>query len=112
MTVYGNGSQTRSFCYVSDLVRGIYLMMQASVARGEVVNLGNPVEMTVLEFAKKIKAITGSSSEIEFRPLPENDPLQRRPDIGKAKRLLGWEPDVGLEAGLASTISWFRNKIR
>jgi dTDP-glucose 4,6-dehydratase len=106
MTVYGDGSQTRSFCYVSDLVRGIYLMMYADT-KGEVVNLGNPVEMTVLEFAEKIKAVTGSSSEIVFRPLPENDPLQRRPDISKAKRLLGWEPKVRLDEGLEKTIAWF-----
>ncbi len=110
MTVYGDGLQTRSFCYVSDLVRGIYLMMHADT-RGEVVNLGNPVEMTVLEFAKKIKAITGSSAEIVFRPLPENDPMQRRPDISKAKRLLGWEPEVGLDEGLKMTIEWFRKKV-
>ncbi len=110
MTVYGDGSQTRSFCYVSDLVRGIYLMMHADT-KGEVVNLGNPTEMTVLEFAKKIKAITGSSSEIVFRPLPENDPMQRRPDIGKAKRLLGWEPEVGLDEGLKTTVTWFMTKM-
>ncbi|MGA9138625.1 MAG: UDP-glucuronic acid decarboxylase family protein, partial [Methanocella sp.] len=98
MTVYGDGSQTRSFCYVSDLVRGIYLMMHADT-KGEVVNLGNPMEMTVLEFAEKIKAITGSGSEIAFRPLPENDPMQRRPDISKAKRLLGLEPEIVLDEG-------------
>jgi dTDP-glucose 4,6-dehydratase len=109
MTVYGDGSQTRSFCYVTDLVRGIYLMMQADT-KGEVVNLGNPTEMTVLEFAKKIRALTGSRSEIIFTPLPENDPLQRRPDISKAKRLLGWEPQVGLDDGLTKTIEWFRKK--
>ena len=110
MTVYGDGSQTRSFCYVSDLVRGIYLAMNKDV-KGEVINLGNPTEMTVLEFAKKIKAITGSSSEIVFRPLPENDPMQRRPDIGKAKRLLGWEPEVSLDEGLNQTIEWFKGTI-
>jgi nucleoside-diphosphate-sugar epimerase len=110
MTVYGDGSQTRSFCYVTDLVRGIYLMMQKDV-KGEVVNLGNPVEMTVLEFAEKIRAITGSRSEIVYRPMPENDPLQRRPDISKAKRLLGWEPEVGLDDGLRMTIEWFSQKM-
>jgi nucleoside-diphosphate-sugar epimerase len=110
MTVYGDGLQTRSFCYVSDLVRGIYLMMHADT-RGEVVNLGNPVEMTVLEFAKKIKAFTGSNSEIIFTPLPENDPMQRRPDISKAKRLLGWEPEVGLDEGLKLAIRWFQKHI-
>lgn len=110
MTVYGDGSQTRSFCYVSDLVRGIYLMMQNDV-RGEVVNLGNPVEMTVLEFAEKIKSATGSSSEIVFRPLPENDPMQRKPDISKAKKLLNWEPVVSLDEGLKMTIDWFRQEL-
>lgn len=110
ITVYGDGSQTRSFCYVSDLVRGIYLMMQKDV-KGEVVNLGNPVEMTVLGFAEKIKAITGSRSEIVFRPLPENDPLQRRPDISKAKRLLGWEPEVELDEGLTLAIEWFKKNL-
>ncbi|HEY3273007.1 MAG TPA: UDP-glucuronic acid decarboxylase family protein [Methanocella sp.] len=106
MTVYGDGSQTRSFCYVSDLVRGIYLMMQKDT-KGEVVNLGNPTEMTVLDFAEKIKAITDSKSEIVYCPMPENDPLQRRPDIGKANRLLGWGPEVGLDEGLEKTIGWF-----
>jgi nucleoside-diphosphate-sugar epimerase len=110
MTVYGDGSQTRSFCFVSDLVRGIYLMMHADT-KGEVVNLGNPTEMTVLEFANKIKAITGSRSEIVYRPMPENDPLQRRPDIGKAKRLLGWEPKIGLDEGLQMTVEWFKMKV-
>jgi dTDP-glucose 4,6-dehydratase len=109
MTVYGDGSQTRSFCYVSDLVRGIYLMMHADT-KGEVVNLGNPVEMTVLEFARKIKAFTGSSSEIVFEPRPENDPMQRRPDISKAKRLLDWEPEVGLDEGLKLAIDWFKQQ--
>lgn len=108
ITVYGDGTQTRSFCYVSDLVRGIYLMMQSQDTRGEVVNLGNPNEMTVLEFAEKIKAMTDSKSDIVFKPLPENDPLQRRPDIRKARKLLGWEPEVGLEEGLGRTIEWFK----
>jgi nucleoside-diphosphate-sugar epimerase len=110
MTVYGDGSQTRSFCYVTDLVRGIYLMMQKDT-KGEVVNLGNPTEMTVLEFAQKIKAITVSRSEIVYRPMPENDPLQRRPDIEKAQRLLGWVPEVGLDEGLQMTIDWFRTSL-
>jgi len=107
LTVYGDGTQTRSFCYVSDLVRGIYAMMRAG-PRGAVVNLGNPDEMTVLELAVKIKEMTGSASEIVHRPLPENDPLQRRPDISKARALLGWEPEVGLEEGLGNTIAWFK----
>lgn len=106
LTVYGNGSQTRSFCYVSDMVRGIYLMMR-SKAKGAVVNLGNPDEMTILELADRIIKMTGSASEIAFKPLPENDPLQRRPDISKAKALLGWEPEVSLDEGLRNTIAWF-----
>lgn len=110
LTVYGDGSQTRSFCYVSDLVKGIYLMMHSPV-KGEVVNLGNPHEMTVLEFARTIIEKTGSSSTIDYRPLPENDPLQRRPDIRKAKRLLGWEPEVGLDEGLESTIAYFKDRM-
>ncbi|HTX44029.1 MAG TPA: UDP-glucuronic acid decarboxylase family protein [Methanocella sp.] len=110
ITVYGDGSQTRSFCYVSDMVRGIYAMMQANTA-GMVVNLGNPEEMTVLELANTIKKMTGSSSKIVFKPLPENDPLQRRPDISKARALLGWESEVGLEGGLRDTIAWFSGDI-
>jgi nucleoside-diphosphate-sugar epimerase len=109
ITVYGDGSQTRSFCYVTDLVRGIYSMMHSPV-KGEVVNLGNPWEMTVLELASKIKEMIGSSSEIGFRPLPENDPLQRKPDISKARRLLGWAPEVALDEGLGNTIAYFKNK--
>jgi nucleoside-diphosphate-sugar epimerase len=111
LTVYGTGSQTRSFCYVSDLIHGIYLMMHKNT-KGEVVNLGNPNEMTVLELAKTIIKMTGSRSEIEYKPLPVNDPLQRRPDITKAKALLGWEPDVSLDAGLENTITWFRDNVK
>lgn len=111
ITVYGKGTQTRSFCYVSDLVRGIYLMMQAPT-RGMVVNLGNPNEMTVLELAKAITKMTGSASKVVFKPLPENDPLQRRPDISRAKDLLGWAPDVELDEGLENTIEWFSDHIR
>ena len=110
LTVYGTGSQTRSFCYVSDLVRGIYLMMRENT-RGEVVNLGNPNEMTVLELARTIQKMTGIGSGIEYRPLPVNDPLQRKPDITKAKTLLGWEPEVSLEAGLKNTIAWFKDNV-
>jgi dTDP-glucose 4,6-dehydratase len=106
LTVYGDGSQTRSFCYVSDLIDGIIKLMGSSL--NEPVNLGNPLEMSVLDFAKKIKEITGRKSEIVYKDLPVNDPRVRRPDITKAKKELGWEPKVGLEEGLKRTIEWFR----
>ncbi|MBI3697546.1 MAG: SDR family oxidoreductase [Acidobacteria bacterium] len=107
LTVFGDGSQTRSFCYVSDLVDGLYRLMQSDEALP--VNLGNPDEISILEFAEKIQRLTGSRAGIEFKPLPEDDPKQRQPDISKARRLLGWEPKVGLEEGLWRTIEYFRN---
>ena len=106
LTVYGDGSQTRSFCYVSDLVEGIWLLMQAHV--NDPVNLGNPREMTLLELAKQVLRTSGSRSDIVFRPLPTDDPKVRQPDIGKARRLLGWEPTVDVEEGLRRTIDWYR----
>jgi dTDP-glucose 4,6-dehydratase len=106
LTIYGDGSQTRSFTYVSDLVEGIWRLMQAPV--NDPVNIGNPREMTLLELAKHVLRATGSRSEIVFRPLPTDDPKVRQPDIGKAKRLLGWEPTVELEEGLARTVEWCR----
>ncbi|HET9947151.1 MAG TPA: UDP-glucuronic acid decarboxylase family protein [Patescibacteria group bacterium] len=109
LTVFGDGSQTRSFCYVSDLVEGLATFMFEDSLKGEIINLGNPSEYTILEFAKKIKEITGTSSEIEFKELPEDDPKQRRPDITKAKKLLHWEAKVGLEEGLQKTIQYFKN---
>lgn len=105
MTVYGDGSQTRSFCYVSDLVRGLYLLSQSDEPLP--VNLGNPDEMTILQFAEEIRRLTGSKSDIVFEPLPQDDPKRRRPDIGKAIRVLGWRPEVGLEDGLRKTIEYF-----
>jgi dTDP-glucose 4,6-dehydratase len=107
MTVFGDGSQTRSFCYVSDLVDGLYRLMLSDERYP--VNLGNPQEMTILEFAQQIQGLTGTKSEIVFSPLPEDDPKQRRPDIGKARRLLGWEPRVPLESGLKPTVEYFQN---
>jgi len=98
MTVFGSGSQTRSFCYVSDLVDGLYRLMLSEERYP--VNLGNPREMTILEFAEHIRRMTGSKSEIVFRDLPEDDPKQRQPDITKARTLLGWEPRVPLDEGL------------
>jgi dTDP-glucose 4,6-dehydratase len=107
ITIYGDGKQTRSFCYVSDLVRGLYLLSQSEERLP--VNLGNPVERTMLEFAEVIQRLTGTKSEIVFEPLPEDDPKRRRPDIAKAKRVLGWEPVVSLEEGLKPTIACFES---
>src|SRR6058998_3221277 len=110
LTVYGDGSQTRSFCYVSDLVEGIVRLLRSD--HSEPVNCGNPTEISILQFAERIKALTGSKSEIVFRPLPEDDPKVRQPDIGKARALLGWEPRVPLEDGLRRTIDFFRPVVR
>ena len=108
MTVFGDGSQTRSFCYVSDMVEGLFRLMQSDERYP--VNLGNPLELTIREFAERIRRLTGAVSAIEYQPLPEDDPKQRRPDIGKAKRVLGWEPRVSLEEGLCKTVEYFRQK--
>jgi dTDP-glucose 4,6-dehydratase len=107
LTVSGDGSQTRSFCYVADLVDGLYRLMQSDERYP--VNLGNPVEMTILEFAENIRRFTGASSAVEFQALPEDDPKQRKPDITKARRVLHWEPRVPLEEGLRLTVDYFRN---
>jgi dTDP-glucose 4,6-dehydratase len=109
LTVFGDGSQTRSFCYVSDLIEGIYRLSQSDFH--EPVNIGNPAEMTVRQFAEEIIRQTGSKSTIVTKPLPVDDPKQRRPDISRAKQLLGWEPQVDLAAGLAKTIPWFAGRI-
>src|SRR5262245_17610136 len=106
VTVYGDGSQTRSFTYVSDLVDGIWRLMQAPV--NDPVNIGNSREMTLLELAKQVLHLSGSQSEIVFRPLPTDDPKVRQPDIAKARQLLGWEPAVEVEEGLRRTIEWYR----
>lgn len=110
LTVFGDGSQTRSFCYVSDMVEGIYKLMESNCHSP--VNLGNPDEMTILEFAKKIIEITGSKSPIVYQPLPTDDPKQRRPDITKAKELLDWQPKVGFEEGITKTVNWFKKQLR
>ncbi|OLC23315.1 MAG: NAD-dependent dehydratase [Actinobacteria bacterium 13_1_20CM_2_65_11] len=109
LTVYGDGSQTRSLCYVSDLVRGVLAVLE----KGDdmPVNLGNPEEVTVLELAQIIVRLAGSSSAIEFRPLPVDDPKQRRPDIARARKLLEWQPEVPLEDGLARTLEYFRRVV-
>src|SRR6266478_3705714 len=109
LTVFGRGRQTRSFCYVSDLIEGIYRLMMS--ACGHPVNIGNPDEMTVLEFAKEIIRATDSRSAIAFKPLPQDDPKQRRPNITRARKLLGWEPSVQLQEGLRHTIEYFRSRV-
>jgi dTDP-glucose 4,6-dehydratase len=109
LTVFGDGSQTRSFCYVSDLVEGIYRLLMSNEPMPT--NIGNPSEMTVLQFAQEIKRLTGTKAPIEFRPLPEDDPKIRRPDITKAKALLQWEPKVPLEVGLTRTIDYFKSVV-
>jgi dTDP-glucose 4,6-dehydratase len=109
LSVYGDGSQTRSFCYVSDEVDGILRLSRSS--EHEPVNIGNPTEFTILECAEKVIATTGSSSQIKFEPLPQDDPKQRRPDISKAMRLLGWEPKIDLETGLKLSLEYFRNAV-
>ena len=106
MTVFGDGSQTRSFCYVSDLVDGLCRLMESDERYP--VNLGNPQEMTILEFAERIRRLTGTKSQIVHEPLPQDDPKQRKPDISKARSLLGWQPHVALEDGLRETIKYFR----
>jgi len=106
MTVFGDGSQTRSFCYVSDLIDGIYRLLLSG--EREPVNIGNPAELSVLDFAKTIRTLTGTKSEIVFKPLPVDDPKVRQPDITKARAKLGWEPKVRLEDGLKRTIDYFR----
>jgi dTDP-glucose 4,6-dehydratase len=106
MTVFGDGSQTRSFCFVRDLIDGLYRLVFSDERFP--VNLGNPQEMTILEFAERIKRLTGTSASLDFKPLPQDDPKRRQPDISKAKRVLGWEPKVGLEDGLRETIEYFQ----
>ncbi len=111
ITVYGDGSQTRSFCYIEDLVEGIYRLSMKEGIEGEVFNLGNPEEYTVLELAELIKELTGSGSEIVFKDRPVDDPDRRRPDITKAKEVLGWEPRTSVIEGLRKTVEWFRKKL-
>ncbi len=106
LTIFGDGSQTRSFCYVSDLVDGLVRLSKSDERYP--VNLGNPVEMTILEFAQSIKRQMGVNGDIAFRPLPEDDPKKRQPDISKARAVLGWSPTVGLEEGLRETVAYFK----
>jgi dTDP-glucose 4,6-dehydratase len=109
LTVFGDGSQTRSFCYVSDLIDGIFRLALSDFH--EPVNIGNPGEMTILDFAQKILGLTGSTAQIVFKPLPVDDPRVRQPDISRAKRLLGWQPKVDFESGVRETIGYFKKKL-
>jgi dTDP-glucose 4,6-dehydratase len=109
VTVFGDGTQTRSFCYVSDLVDGVLRLMDADT--NDPVNIGNPHEVTIEQIARVIIGLLGSSSKVVYRPLPVDDPKQRRPDITRARTLLGWEPKVGLEDGLVKTVDYFKSKL-
>lgn len=110
LTIYGDGTQTRSFCYVDDMVEALWRLLNASVV--EPINLGNPAERTILELATTVRDLVGSDVEFVFKPLPQDDPKVRRPDVGRAKALLGWAPTVDLEDGLRETIAYFRGKVR
>lgn len=110
ITIFGDGTQTRSFCYLTDQIEGLLKLAFSEKANGEVVNIGSGEEITILELAKLVKELTDSDSEIEFYPLPTDDPIRRKPDITKAKMLLHWEPKVGLEEGLRKMIEWFKEK--
>ena len=109
LTVYGDGKQTRSFCYVSDLLDGIYRLLESD--EHDPINIGNPHEITILEFAERVRALVGSKEPIVFRPLPQDDPKQRCPDIAKARQVLKWEPKVNLEEGLKRTYDYFHKKV-
>jgi UDP-glucuronate decarboxylase len=111
LTVYGDGSQTRSFCYIDDLVDGLIALMNSAPDVTGPMNLGNPGEFTMLELARKVLALTGSTSPIEYRPLPSDDPVRRRPDISRAIELLGWKPTVELDDGLRPTVEYFRRDL-
>jgi UDP-glucuronate decarboxylase len=111
LTVFGDGSQTRSFCYVDDLVTGLIALMDSPPGVTGPVNLGNPGEFTMLELARRVLALTGSSAPIEYRPLPADDPVRRQPDISRARELLGWKPTVGLADGLERTVEYFRDAL-
>jgi len=108
ITVYGTGKQTRSFCYVSDLVEGIYKAMNKLSTKGEIINLGNPEEFTMIDFAKLVIKLTGSKSKLIFKPLPKDDPTRRCPDIRKAIKILNWKPKVKVKSGVSETIKYYK----
>ena len=110
LTVYGDGKQTRSFCYITDAATGLLLLATCEKAKGEAANIGNAHEVTILELAKKIKEVTKCKSAIEFHPLPKDDPKRRCPDTSRLERLVGWKPNVSFEDGLKRTIMWFSQK--
>jgi nucleoside-diphosphate-sugar epimerase len=110
--VYGDGSQTRSFCYVDDTIRGLRLLMEKEAADGEIVNIGNPVEHTILQVAHTVIRLSGAPGGIRYMPLPEDDPKVRRPVIAKAESLLGWQPEVTLEEGLRRTIAAYQERMQ
>jgi UDP-glucuronate decarboxylase len=112
ITVYGDGSQTRSFCYVSDMVDGLMRLMDSEPAPGAPVNLGNPNELTVSDLVERVLRLTNSPSQVVHRPLPVDDPRRRRPDIGRAQAILGWQPRVDLQTGLEATAAWFADEVR
>lgn len=111
ITIYGDGMQTRSFCYVDDLIDGMVKMMESREGFTGPVNIGNPGEFTMLELAEKVISLAGSDSKIVYKPLPQDDPMQRQPVIDLAKKELGWEPTIGLDEGLTRTIEYFRVKL-
>jgi UDP-glucuronate decarboxylase len=110
LTVFGDGSQTRSFTYITDQVEGLLRLAALDAAQGQVINIGNVNEITILELAKKVIKLTGSRSSVSFLPLPEDDPIRRRPDITKAKKILGWEPKVPLNKGLMRMVEWAKQE--
>lgn len=109
-TIFGDGTQTRSFCYVDDLIRGILLLAESDYP--DPVNIGNPAEFTMLEFAEAVRRAVGGGGKLTFKPLPKGDPRQRRPDISRAKEVLGWQPEIGIDEGLRRTIEYFKTKVR
>jgi dTDP-glucose 4,6-dehydratase len=109
LTVFGDGLQTRSFCYVEDNVEGVWRLLHSGYP--DPVNIGNPAEMTILEFARAVQRLVGSRCPIVHQPLPEDDPRVRRPDISRAREVLGWEPRIGFEEGMARTVAWFKEEV-